>query len=343
MEVDVSTPSRSQRVEALWFEDGNIVIQAGNSQYRVYRGVLAARSPVFQDMLSFPQPPESELVDGCPVVRLPDNEGEVTSFLSAIFGSSSFLPHPAPTHYDTVVGVLRLSHKYGVDYLHRRALIHLSSAHRTTLSEYDKSSSYDDESKSNRPASEICSWKTSNDWAFLMVTIQLAREIDALWILPYAFYCLAVAYPRNLNQGIFHGAIYNGVAISISTQDQQSFARGHSDQCVSCAVDIVRFLFHPVDISGCTTSEKCLSARLHAIDRHRKAVRDYPSIPLDIWDENDWQSLDGLCPACLIVLKQTHQDARQAFWDKLPKIYGLPPWEELEKLKAATIGDNLFC
>ncbi|KAJ7700677.1 hypothetical protein B0H17DRAFT_882729, partial [Mycena rosella] len=73
------------RVEELWFEDGNLVLQAGNSQFRLHRSILAARSPVFQDMLSFPQPPESELVEGCPLVRLPDAESEVTVFLKAIF------------------------------------------------------------------------------------------------------------------------------------------------------------------------------------------------------------------------------------------------------------------
>lgn len=81
MEVETSP----HRVQELWFDDGNLVIQAGNSQYRVFRGILAARSPVFQDMLSFPQPPDSELVEGCPVVFLPDSSMEVGAFLRAIF------------------------------------------------------------------------------------------------------------------------------------------------------------------------------------------------------------------------------------------------------------------
>lgn len=87
MDVD-NEPSGNpgpQRIQELWFSDGNIVIQAGNSQYRVYRGILAARSPVFQDMFSFPQPPDSELVEGCPLIRLPDLDVEVTPFLRAIF------------------------------------------------------------------------------------------------------------------------------------------------------------------------------------------------------------------------------------------------------------------
>jgi hypothetical protein len=49
------------------------------------------------------------------------------------------------------------------------------------------------------------------------------------------------------------------------------------------------------------------------------------------------------CSTCLTALKKKHQDARQAFWDKLPEIYGLPDWDELGKLKAAAIRTNLFC
>ncbi|KAF7353923.1 hypothetical protein MVEN_01078400 [Mycena venus] len=337
MDVDAPMPS-VKRVQELWFEDGNLVIQAGNSQYRVYRGVLAARSPVFQDMLSIPQPPESELVDGCPLVWLPDAEAEVTSFLKALFDPQFFMPFPNPTQLEIVAGCLRLSHKYEVDYLRRRAFIHLSSGYRTTLAEVDAETYC---GLGSGPVPLMRSWKVPDDKTYLIAIIQLAREVESPWILPMAFYVLSAAY-GNLGRIIFHGMFYNGVSASLSVLDQQSFVRGQVVQNASGAADVLRFLFCPLDIEGCATPEKCLSLRLRAMDDSREGIRDCPSIPLDIWDEEDWQLLDGLCPACLIVLKKTHQDARQAFWDKLPEIYGLPPWEELEKLKAGAIGDNLF-
>ncbi|KAJ7119162.1 hypothetical protein C8R44DRAFT_540134, partial [Mycena epipterygia] len=122
------------RIPELWFEDGNLIIQAGNSQFRVYRGVLATRSPVFQDMLSFPQPPDSELIAGCPLVRLQDSASEVTAFLKSIFDSGYFLfTTPVQTEFEAIAGILRLSHKYGVDYLCRRAFVHLSSYYPSTF------------------------------------------------------------------------------------------------------------------------------------------------------------------------------------------------------------------
>jgi hypothetical protein len=103
MDVD-SEPIQPQHVQELWFDDGNIVIQAGNRQFRVYRGVLAARSTVFQDMLSFPQPPDSELVEGCPLVQLHDSTAEVTVLLKAIFDSGWVFLLPSILH-DTQIAV----------------------------------------------------------------------------------------------------------------------------------------------------------------------------------------------------------------------------------------------
>ncbi|KAJ7119181.1 hypothetical protein C8R44DRAFT_707532 [Mycena epipterygia] len=328
-----------QRVEELWFEYGDIVIQAGNRQFRVYRGILAARSPVFQDMLAFQQPPNSELVEGCPLVRLPDPATEVTVFLKAIFDPEFFMPFPARTTLESIVGCLRLSHKYGVDYLRRRALVHLSSGYRTTLSEVD-SVGYCDPPNPSRSTAEIMSWLAPDDDAHNMCVIELAREVDAPWVLPIAFYNLSAAF-SEVGSDIFHGAVFNGVSTSLSLQDQQSFLFGHNRQNTSTHADIQRFLAHPpsADIEGCESPSRCTAVRLAAIENSREMIRTYPSIPLDIWDATNWDKLK-VCPACLAVLKDTHQEARQAFWDKLPEMYGLPSWEELEKMKEAAIGEG---
>ena len=76
------------RVEELWFSDGSLVVQAEQSLFRVSGAVLAARSSVFNDMLGIAQPPDSETIDGCSMVRLPDSAEDVTCFFRAIFDSS---------------------------------------------------------------------------------------------------------------------------------------------------------------------------------------------------------------------------------------------------------------
>jgi hypothetical protein len=84
MDMD-NTPTR---VEELWFSDSGLVVQAEQSLFRVSGAVLAARSPIFKDMLSFTQPPDAETIDGCPVVKLPDLAIDITCFFRAIFDSS---------------------------------------------------------------------------------------------------------------------------------------------------------------------------------------------------------------------------------------------------------------
>ncbi|KAJ7825280.1 hypothetical protein B0H14DRAFT_2369046 [Mycena olivaceomarginata] len=119
MDAD-NTPTR---VEELWFSDSGLVVQAEQSLFRVSGAVLAARSPIFKDMLSFTQPPDAETIDGCPVVKLPDLATDITCFFRAIFDSS---PTPAEVDFVDVLSILRCSDKYEVKYLRRRALVHLS-------------------------------------------------------------------------------------------------------------------------------------------------------------------------------------------------------------------------
>lgn len=86
---DPPNPVAPMRSGDIWYEDGNVILQAEDTQYKVYRGILVKSSSVFHDMFSFPQPPagDGELIDGCPVVRLSDAAEEVQYVLQALFES----------------------------------------------------------------------------------------------------------------------------------------------------------------------------------------------------------------------------------------------------------------
>ena len=75
------------RVLELWFEDANVIFQAESSLFRVHKGILQARSSVFRDMFALPQataPPESDLMDGCILIQLPDAAKDIHYFFLAI-------------------------------------------------------------------------------------------------------------------------------------------------------------------------------------------------------------------------------------------------------------------
>lgn len=72
-----------------WLEDGNIVIIASDSvAFRVYKGLLARASPVFQDMFATTHPDEGQTVDCAPVVRVSEQSQELSYFLSTLLDPS---------------------------------------------------------------------------------------------------------------------------------------------------------------------------------------------------------------------------------------------------------------
>lgn len=80
--------NETTRTEDLWFHDGNLILRAENTIFRVYGGFLAARSSVFRDMFSFPPPEEGNAkMDGCHMITLYDSAKDLAYFLRAIFDS----------------------------------------------------------------------------------------------------------------------------------------------------------------------------------------------------------------------------------------------------------------
>jgi hypothetical protein len=192
------------KVDGLWFTTDTIVIRVENKIFRVSRGILAARSTVFNDMIAFPQPNsgETETMDGSPVVRLHDSAEDVEAFLRAIYDSrcaptsyciinndlfhSYFLPAPASNHLSVVVGILRLSHKYGCQYLHRRALEHLHVDGWYSMAYNELGSEH-----LHNGIPEFCPTHS-------LRVIQAATEVGALWLLPYTCYSLSTYSSKDL-------------------------------------------------------------------------------------------------------------------------------------------------
>ncbi|KAJ7244821.1 hypothetical protein C8J57DRAFT_1082787, partial [Mycena rebaudengoi] len=148
--------------------------------FPVTKSILAVHSTVFRDMAAFPQPTavstEAEMIEGSPVVQLHDAAADVEVFLPAIFDSSSYLmPPPEYGELHILLGVLRLSHKYDVQYLFRRALSHLARAYyASSLAEYLD------------VVPERINSTTST--LSLIVAAKAMTEVGALWLLPIIYF-----------------------------------------------------------------------------------------------------------------------------------------------------------
>ena len=68
-------------------------------------------SPFFKDLLSLPQPPDNELVDGLPVVQVPENAHLLNSLVSLLYPT----PPVIPRSYKEVFALLAACQKYDME------------------------------------------------------------------------------------------------------------------------------------------------------------------------------------------------------------------------------------
>ncbi|KAJ7935062.1 hypothetical protein B0H13DRAFT_2262236 [Mycena leptocephala] len=191
-----SPPAKRQRTDEdepitrsdIWYEDGSVVLQARNTQFRVHWGVLAQHSSFFRDMQKLPQPPDQPNADGCPIVELQDDVADVEHLLRALY-SSKFLFQPALSL--AVIGALiRLGSKYEFQDILDFTVERLTFENPTTLEAYDGRIPYTLTRIEQYPG-------------ILFDIATLARENNIMSVLPCAFYRLLVTYtPMQLFDGI---------------------------------------------------------------------------------------------------------------------------------------------
>ncbi|KAJ7456058.1 hypothetical protein FB451DRAFT_1048603 [Mycena latifolia] len=307
-----------QRAEGLYFEDCGLIIRAETTLFRISRDFLAARSLVFEGMLSLPPPRDAEKMDGCPFVHLPDSAEDITAFLKALVYSESFEPYPAPTSFSMIASVLRMSHKYEVDVLRKRALVHLSEVHPLELHAWELI---------KHPLFSSPPEPTSLEVALL------ARQTSAIWVLPTAFYRIyEVAEESDIVHGIESGALGPADKVACIRAIRWLETAGTSK--------ILEFLWAPLEMPGCYGGTRCSDSRIKtriAAEAWRASDPGTASfLPLTLWGADDWERLD-VCRICLRRMKATHAEAKQCIWDKLPELFGLPNWTELARLKTEAL------
>ena len=89
--------------------DANLIIRSSDRvDFRVHKPVLAMASPFFKDLLSLPQPSDSESVDGLPVVPFPEDAEVLNSLVSMLYPVRPVIPDS----YEKVLHLLSACQKY---------------------------------------------------------------------------------------------------------------------------------------------------------------------------------------------------------------------------------------
>ncbi|KAH9932310.1 uncharacterized protein B0H18DRAFT_987529 [Fomitopsis serialis] len=111
------------------------ILVASGVGFRVYRGLLAKRSEVFCDLFSVPQPRDSQLVFGCPVVHLSDTDVALRELLDVLMCGKRYILKN-DVELDRLSYRIRLAHKYGIEDLLEESIRELKKLYPTTLSEW---------------------------------------------------------------------------------------------------------------------------------------------------------------------------------------------------------------
>ena len=74
--------------EEFWFADGNLILVARETAFRIYHGLLTVQSQVFDDMFASASSSTHESLDGCPVVHLSDTPEDLAHLLHVLLPTS---------------------------------------------------------------------------------------------------------------------------------------------------------------------------------------------------------------------------------------------------------------
>ncbi|KAF8055419.1 hypothetical protein FPV67DRAFT_1541628 [Lyophyllum atratum] len=279
---------------SVWFDDGTLVIKAENTEFKVYLGLLCSKSSIFRDMFVLnPHVPER-------VVELSDSPLELSYFLKALH-DTDFFPQPKPAlaaPFAIVAGILRLSDKYDVPTLRKRALEHLAVVYPTSLAAYALYPRFESSNVSDH-----------------LNAIKLSRDFNIPWIRPMAFYHY-LSQPLSAVLTTLHSS-------DLSGEDVDLCIRGVRE------LKTLQFLAGaPTRIiigKLCNACHKCSIAQTEILNR---ISSDDRASPLEVGTSY----LDGICPDCgpKVKVRYTQSDV----WDKIPVRFDIAnTWSELEELK----------
>ncbi|KAL1757074.1 hypothetical protein FB107DRAFT_273280 [Schizophyllum commune] len=334
-----------QRIEDLWFDDGDIRIAVGDQVCCVHRSALAEASPVLRDMFAFPQPPGDD-PSRPPLFTFPDRPDQVLHWLKAMLLPGYFERFPQRIHKDKLLAVLCLSHKYLVDTLRQRCLLHLGRKFGTSLRTQNRWPWYFDDYE--REMTIITDEMFDRD--FLCALLPIAREVGALWILPALFYDLHFIASTEETW-------LDSPGVPLSEED---VARLELIEVICDAHFSMFNLAKAMEEGRCPALPTCCirqAGKLREIFwgelREPLIARPFSFMKIEaIWTRSDSDSPpaedspartiaseivshSSLCAVCQnVVLRKFYAKACRNIWDALPGILDIGSWDQLRGAKA---------
>ncbi|KAH6907599.1 hypothetical protein BKA70DRAFT_1283492 [Coprinopsis sp. MPI-PUGE-AT-0042] len=313
-----------------WFDDGNLVLQAEGTQFKVHRGLLARHSCVLRDMLSLPQPSQQQdlqeqSIDGCPVVVLCDKAKYWAELLGVLYDGHRYIAGGKALPFPLVDATLRLGHKYEFDGLKQAALECLSKQFPVEREKFNFSAD-----KAMDEAREDTFCYLDDDHSFNDV-IELAAQLRLDRLLP-TIYLQALILASESPDFLYAVAkSRSGEITELSRSQQKVLVKSHARLASAVSQHQLACLVNKTTPNRYSCSQ--LAACSNAI--RTRIVETWIPMPKFHLAFNAFDGSllgDGACGNCKAALNLQFEEGKRSLWSELPQVFGLPPWGELKNL-----------
>ncbi|CAA7266013.1 unnamed protein product [Cyclocybe aegerita] len=319
-EASVNGSLATTRSEGLWLDDGNIILQAEATQFRVHRSMLARHSVVFKDMFSMPQPDEDPVFEGCPVITLSDKAEDLKQILSVFYDNFGSMDLSKDIPISRASIMLRLGKKYDISLLRDEALKRLRQDFPVTLMEWDNS--YEGHCGPSLDFSFVSPSQAVAD------VIALGLEEDVSTILPGVFFYYIV---KTSLEDIVLGesSLPHDVRMKCIVGRDRLFI--HLRGIVNNWAGLEAFM----DLEYCTRGGLCVQKKTQLLRELEHVFWGDNGMPFSLASISDLpfpagQMVKDLCKFCAASVEGCYEEARESIWDALPGFFSLPRWHELK-------------
>ncbi|KAF8348402.1 hypothetical protein F5887DRAFT_953518 [Amanita rubescens] len=314
----------------LCFQDATLALLADGSYFLIHRGLLARHSPVFAEAFTNRDP--IDYFCGQPVFEANDSSKDMAFFLLALYDGSSHLKYDV-NDFTCVSAVLRLATKYKVHRLRHEILQGLSVAWPRFLTQWEIR-----EANATSPSGV---YEPRKFLPHPIMVINLARAVDAPYLLPSAFYDLSRCYPSDTAVG--YKCPRTQETHHLSELDLTNLLKGKEHASRFLSTFIVNDLESREPAANCMYKTDSDPLRKRHCQAAFEAItfeilRDVNGVvyhrssdPLfAIMDAELMQSREDLagvsmrvCDSCRSGFSAVVDSAREEFWGKLPQWFGL--------------------
>ncbi|KAI0089236.1 hypothetical protein BDY19DRAFT_906140 [Irpex rosettiformis] len=323
--VGLETPSspKIRRTEApqipghesvnYYFDDGNVIIFAPNTRFRVHQGVLSKHSSYFRDIFAALPVDGGETLDECPVVRVEESPQTVKWLLDTMYDGAdcAILKMRNKITLSQLVNIFRAGDKYNAQHLRKAALHRLRVLFPADLQEW---APFDERKK-------IANIVESGDLGQRLI------ELTKVLVLIRDFPELKKILPLVLYTGCqLPITVLSGSGKHPAWPKRSSGTTGYKNLCLLAIPTLVERRLE-VFSALATPVAHCQEALL-TITYHVLLSGNITARPCALEDIIPWCKLhpswDELCRPCAKTVEDNVNSLRLEVWSDLETIFGIP-------------------